>query len=139
MDLPLGGLGNPTPQHRAGNLLVGPAGVPYHSKLDRKKQPNYVNAIQHGHLYVRRDLFTGRTHTSASFKRSATQSFANATFAATTTTSSVAASSSMAGSQGLLDQDDAVQQTETEGTASHREATQKSNRVNTLLIGIESS
>jgi len=70
MDLPVGGLGNPTPKpeavgglgnpspkSEADNMKVGPAGVPF--KRDGKKCIP-VGAIQHGHLYVRLDDFGSR-------------------------------------------------------------------------------
>lgn len=66
MDLPLGGIGNPTPQHRAGNLLVGPTGVPY---LDKRKQQNYLSNVQHGHLYIRRDEFAQKRPTGSVHQR----------------------------------------------------------------------
>jgi len=50
----MGGLANPTPKHEAGNLKIGPAGVPY--KQEGKKI-SFVHAIQHGHLYARWDDF----------------------------------------------------------------------------------
>jgi hypothetical protein len=54
MDLPLGGLGNPTPKHPSGNMLVGPAGVPYKQK---GQDCVHVKDYQHGHLYLRWDDF----------------------------------------------------------------------------------
>jgi len=56
VDLPVGGVGNPTPPHRTGELLVGPAGVPY--KLQgHRKEAQFLDAYQHGHLYLRYDDF----------------------------------------------------------------------------------
>mmetsp|Transcript_70575 Transcript_70575/g.204536 ORF Transcript_70575/g.204536 Transcript_70575/m.204536 type:complete len:1547 (-) Transcript_70575:129-4769(-) len=59
LDLPIGGLGNPAPGNKEGGLDVGPAGVPYkHAK--RGGQPEYMNNLQQGHLYMRWDDFGER-------------------------------------------------------------------------------
>jgi len=58
MDLPLGGLGNPTPKHPSGSMLVGPAGVPYKQK---GQDCVHVKDFQHGHLYLRWDDFGTRS------------------------------------------------------------------------------
>lgn len=53
LDIPLGGIGNPTPKHPSGHMFVGPAGVPYRTL----GSSNTVKDFQHGHLYVRWDEF----------------------------------------------------------------------------------
>lgn len=55
MDIPLGGLGNPAPAHRAGQLYIGQAGVPFQKVL--RHEPHYLREIQHGHVYLRGDDF----------------------------------------------------------------------------------
>lgn len=81
MDMPVGGLGNPLPLHgKQGACFVGPAGVPYKKKDSTRRMStmgaftdkfltsthlahtttsdnNYVQSIQHGHLYMRVDDF----------------------------------------------------------------------------------
>jgi len=56
VDLPVGGVGNPTPPHRTGELHVGPAGVPFKYQ-GPNKQAQVLDAYQHGHLYLRYDDF----------------------------------------------------------------------------------
>lgn len=49
MDVPIGGLGNPAPAHRYGNLHIGPAGVPYKKS---RATATLKNNMQHGHVYI---------------------------------------------------------------------------------------
>jgi len=59
LNLPLGGLGNQAPRKAGGKgqLCVGPAGVPYRKIKTEGEVPQYVEEIQHGHLYMRWDDF----------------------------------------------------------------------------------
>jgi len=54
MDIPVGGLGNPTPLLQEEGLYVGPAGVPYRADAHG---PVYNTQHQNGHLYVRCEDF----------------------------------------------------------------------------------
>lgn len=64
MDLPIGGIGNPLPPNKQGQLFIGPSGVPFKAKRRQKgtlKQffggdseiPTLIKEIQHGHMYIR--------------------------------------------------------------------------------------
>jgi len=55
MDIPVGGLSNPSPKYTANNkLLVGPAGTPYYLV---GREAAIQKEFQHGHLYSRWDDF----------------------------------------------------------------------------------
>lgn len=57
MDIPIGGLGNPTPQARSGPASVGPSGVPFKRINATGGRPRYLKEFQHGHVYIRWEDF----------------------------------------------------------------------------------
>uniref|UniRef100_A0A7S2AED1 Uncharacterized protein n=1 Tax=Alexandrium andersonii TaxID=327968 RepID=A0A7S2AED1_9DINO len=59
MDLPLGGLGNFTPNTPHGQLYVGPSGTPFRRAWMQKGSMSYLKGVQHGHLYMRWDELGG--------------------------------------------------------------------------------
>lgn len=57
MNLPYGGLGNPTPKLPFGPTFVGPSGVPFR-RLDHSHVPaTYLTRFQQGHMYIRWEDF----------------------------------------------------------------------------------
>merc|ERR1740129_542726 len=60
MDIPVGGMANPGPAHKAGSVFVGPTGVPFKRKR-RKNEITFLKEYQYGHMYLRWDDFGTRS------------------------------------------------------------------------------